>query len=188
MKGFRLNSKQAALAEQKGATLIVVLIILVAMTFLGLGGMSDSNLQFAMVRNSQLQYSAHAAALSEINEQLAAINGNAVSEDDQLIKDLINSTPDAVGVKRIDAAVPPATGQFEILLDDVLSGQDYAAYEVKLSLSQLNDTDRALAGFSLDDPKVKALSMQFVSSVTVKNTGAQSTQTQGFIYLAAAGG
>lgn len=174
--------------RQKGATLIVVMVLLIVMTFLGLGGMSNSNLQLSMVRNSQMQTSAYTAALTEINAQMNVINSNAQGADDQLIIDLVNAAPEPDGSRILTGVVAPdpAQPEFEILLDDVLEAADYAAYDTTLSVVQISSIGGAVSGFRINNAPVDLLPMQFISNVSVKNTGAQSVQVQAFNYMAPA--
>ncbi len=59
---------------QRGATMIVVVVILAVMTLLGITAVSDNSMQSAMVRNNQLQMLAYNTALSEINAQIHEFN------------------------------------------------------------------------------------------------------------------
>lgn len=59
---------------QRGATMIVVVVILAVMTLLGITAVSDNSMQSAMVRNNQLQMLAYNTALSEINAQIYEFN------------------------------------------------------------------------------------------------------------------
>lgn len=165
--------------RQTGATLIVVLVILIAMTFLGLGAMSDTNLQLAMVRNSQLQNSAHTVALSETEAQIDVINSNAEGTTDEVIADLVS-------VDIVDGfrSTSPAK-----LITDILGYEyeDEMPYETTLTLEEPNaGAIINIPGYSISsDSTVKLLAMQFRSTATVENTNNTSEQVQGFLYLSA---
>lgn len=180
-KVFRSPIKRS----QSGATLIVVLVILVAMTFLGLGGMSDSNLQLAMVRNSQLQTGVYTAALTEINAQLDAINTNNESDVDNIILNLVQTTVEADGSREnsFDSDNDLAT---DLFIDDIL-GTDANSYTTSLTIAEPNaNSFLPVSGMSLSpDSTVKWLVMEFTSDATITNSGSRSIQTQGFKYLSA---
>lgn len=179
--------------RQRGSTLVVVLVILIAMTFLGLGAMSDTNLQLSMVRNSQFQTGAYITALTEINGQLDAINDNAESDTDQIILDLVqtNTTVDATtGFERRSLAArttqDPADRDFALLLDGIL-GDDADSYTLAMTVTEPNaNSFLPVEGMSLSpDSTVKWLVMEFNSRATIDNTGTTSDQIQGFRYLSA---
>lgn len=175
---FISQNEAIAYRHQQGATLIVVLVILVAMTFLGLGSMSDSNLQLAMVRNSQLQTGAYTAALTEINSQIDAINTNPEADVDVPILNLVQ-TPTVVTNGVSSRTTNPAA----LLATSI--GSDANSYTTSLSLTEPNaDAFLPVTGMSLSpDSTVKWLVMQFDSVATI--SGASSNQTQGFKYLSA---
>lgn len=179
--------------NQTGATLIVVLVILIVMTFLGLGAMSDTNLQLAMVRNSQLQTGVYTAALTEINAQLDQINNNAESDTDQIILDLVQTPTALDGMTGLetrslsaDSGSAPADNDFALLLGEVI-GADANFYTTNVVLSEPNaNSFLPVEGMSLSpDSTVRWLVMEFNSSATIDNTGTRSDQVQGFKYLSA---
>lgn len=176
--------------NQRGSTLIVVLVILVVMTFLGLGAMSDTNLQLAMVRNSQFQTGVYTAALTEINAQLDDINNNAEADTDQIILDLVQSPTtlsDGVESRSLSSQGAQADGHdFDLLLGSVL-GDDAQHYATSLSVTEPNaNSFLPVEGMSLSpDSTVKWLVMEFDSSASITNTGTRSDQIQGFKYLSA---
>ena len=134
-----MQSSRSLKKHQRGATLVVVLVILVAMTFLGLGAMNDNSLQVSMVRNSQLQTGAYTAALTEINAQLDVINNNNANQVDQIILNLVqtNTTTDDEGVASRSIDVTALEGQVSLELDNIL-GDEFEHYETSLSLEEPN--------------------------------------------------
>lgn len=183
MKNHRVTDRNHSYTKQSGVTLIVVLVILVVMTFLGLGAMSDNNVQLSMVRNSQMQNSAYVAALTEINAQLDSINANPVGADDQIIISLVQSDTAADRSRTLTVA----DADLDVLLDDVLGAAEYAAYTTDITLTEPNvDFDPKLAGFTAKaGGTIKFYMMQFVSTASVNNTGAESSQVQAFSYIGA---
>lgn len=170
--------------SQSGATLIVVLVILIALTFLGLGGMSDSNIQLAMVRNSQFQTGVYTAALTEINAQIDAINTNNETDNDTIILNLVQTATTVSD--GIASRFNEYTANEDLFIDDVL-GANKASYTTTLTLTEPNaDAFLPVSGMSLSpDSTVKWLVMEFNSSAGINNSGAESDQTQGFKYLSA---
>lgn len=185
-----MNIGKKSLKRQRGSTLVVVLVILIVMTFLGLGAMNDTNLQLAMVRNSQFQTGVYTAALTEINAQLDAINNNAEADTDQIILDLVQSATtlnNGIESRSLDSQGAVADGNdFDLLLEAVL-GDDAEHYATSLTITEPNaNSFLPVEGMSLSpDSTVKWLVMEFDSSAAIANTGTQSDQVQGFRYLSA---
>ena len=178
-------------ANQRGATLVVVLVFLVVMTFLGLGAMNDTNLQLAMVRNSQLQTGVYTVALTEINAQLDAINNNAEADTDQIILDLVQSATvinNGLETRSLtsDSAGDGTDDDFALLLGDVL-GADANHYTTDIIIREPNaNSFLPVTGMSLSpDSTVKWLIMEFDSTASITSTSTQSQQVQGFRYLSA---
>ena len=138
---------------QSGITLVVVLVILVAMTFLGLGAMSDSNLQLSMVRNAQLQNRAHNAALSEVNAQIDFINENNPGETDPTILAVINDPSSEIDLLGTNLFLP-----------GILNGgnvtQQLTLREIGVGVPQ---------NFSFNGPVVSR-NLEFESNVTIPGT------------------
>lgn len=168
--------------NQSGITLVVVMVILVVMTFLGLGAMQDSNLQVSMVRNVQLQNHLHNLSLAEINAQIDEINGNAPGAFDQLIFVVANRPP---GARTVDVVTEfPELLELDTILGNTVDAADSDRIEQELTLTQPNEFNAVLfPGFSVDGPIVPRL-MQFESEVSISGTALNSNQTQGIAYLA----
>ena len=186
---------------QSGATLIVVMVILLVMTLLGLASTADSRLQLIMARNSQFQTAAHTAALSEINAQIDDINGNAVGQTDQVIVDLLNATPSTDANTNINSRQLRSGINSENAITRFLRGllgarssgsspqailgrykDDYAS---SLILREPDINVRLpVSGMSLGQGGVKWRRMEFESMAQLNNTDFKSEQVQGFRYLA----
>ena len=160
--------------RQSGITLVVVLVILLALTFLGLGAMSDSNLQLAMVRNAQLQNMAHSGALTEINAQIDVVNMNEEDELDAIVVAAV-ATPAAVDL----------TG--DLLLPGILGATVANSLDQQLTVTEVNGgAPPPVEGTSLDpNAPVKWLAFELDSAVGIQNTASNSNQIQGFRYLSA---
>ena len=163
-----------ALKHQSGITLVVVLVILIAMTFLGLGAMSDSNLQLHMVRNTQLQNMVHSASLTEINAQIDSINTNDTEMEDLVIRDVLQSPTNQL---------TSDDGLF-LFTPQILGNQVSDGLEQDLTLTQLNPgvSTQLTVGFS-SDSDVQWRYFEFASSTEINGTASASNQTQGFRYL-----
>ena len=176
-----MKHKPPGRRSQPGSTLVVVLVILIAMTFLGLSGMSDSNLLLAMVRNSQFQTGVYTVALTEINAQLDRINTNAEAEDDQIILNLIQTRVGNNDTSRSNDL------SNDLLTDDILGADTAGHYTRTLTLTEPNtDTYLPVSGMSLSpDSTVKWLVMELNSEAAMTDARSSSNQIQGFKYLAA---
>lgn len=74
--------------QQTGATLIVALVIMSAVTILALSSMSDVNLELATARNTQFNTMAFNIVESEINTQIDVVNSNRPEEVDTLFQEM----------------------------------------------------------------------------------------------------
>ena len=186
--------------KQSGATLIVVMVILLVMTLLGLASTADSRLQLIMARNSQFQTAAHTAALSEINAQIDDINRTTGDVDD-IIRNLLNATPSINTNTRItsrqlrsgigsDNAI---TRFLRGLLGSTASGSNPQAilgsykddYDSSLIIREPDISVRLpVSGMSLGESGVKWRRMEFESMAQLKSIDFKSEQVQGFRYLA----
>lgn len=178
MKLKRLPTQRGA-CEQKGMTLIVVLVILVAMTFLGLGSMSDSNIQVALVRNTQFQNMAFSAAQSEINGQFDVVNNPVVPG---VVPSIIRAVQLYDNDTGIGLPVTLDDAQMPAVLPDIL-GADLVEnnLEQDLSFQQIDITPLG----SLNGSPIASRNFSYTSVVTIENTNFSSSQTQGGSYVSA---
>ena len=186
--------------KQSGATLIVVMVILLVMTLLGLASTADSRLQLIMARNSQFQTAAHTAALSEINAQIDDINRTAGDVDD-IIRNLLNATPSIdtntnITSRQLRSGIDSdnaITRFLRGLLGSTASGSNPQAilgsykddYDSSLIIREPDINVRLpVSGMSLGESGVKWRRMEFESMAQLNNTDFKSQQVQGFRYLA----
>ena len=66
-----MNGKASGIQQQKGAALVVGLILLVVLTILAVSGVFTANMELRMVRNTQSQERAFQAAEVAIEDALA---------------------------------------------------------------------------------------------------------------------
>lgn len=186
--------------KQSGATLIVVMVILLVMTLLGLASTADSRLQLIMARNSQFQTAAHTAALSEINAQIDDINRTAGDVDD-IIRNLLNATPSIdtntnITSRQLRSGIDSdnaITRFLRGLLGSTASGSNPQAilgsykddYDSSLIIREPDINVRLpVSGMSLGESGIKWRRMEFESMAQLENTDFKSEQVQGFRYLA----
>ena len=186
--------------KQSGATLIVVMVILLVMTLLGLASTADSRLQLIMARNSQFQTAAHTAALSEINAQIDDINRTAGDVDD-IIRNLLNATPSIntntnITSRQLRSGIDSdnaITRFLRGLLGSTASGSNPQAilgsykddYDSSLIIREPDINVRLpVSGMSLGESGIKWRRMEFESMAQLNNTDFKSQQVQGFRYLA----
>jgi len=175
--------------RQKGTTLVVVMVVLVVMTFLGLGAMSDTNIQLSMVRNSQLQSVVHTATQTELQAQINAINANPVGASDQVMINLVNANLAAGAIRTLN--IGDGSGAFELLFDDLIGTSEYnnlySLGDVVLTQIGVNNVQPVI-GFSIDNGQLISatpITVELQSTLTINNTRTSSTQVQGFNYLSA---
>lgn len=186
--------------KQSGATLIVVMVILLVMTLLGLASTADSRLQLIMARNSQFQTAAHTAALSEINAQIDDINRTTGDVDD-IIRNLLNATPSidtntSITSRQLRSGIDSdnaITRFLRGLLGSTASGSNPQAilgsykddYDSSLIIREPDINVRLpVSGMSLGESGVKWRRMEFESMAQLKSIDFKSEQVQGFRYLA----
>ena len=186
--------------KQSGATLIVVMVILLVMTLLGLASTADSRLQLIMARNSQFQTAAHTAALSEINAQIDDINRTTGDVDD-IIRNLLNATPSIntntnITSRQLRSGIDSdnaITRFLRGLLGSTASGSNPQAilgsykddYDSSLIIREPDINVRLpVSGMSLGESGVKWRRMEFESMAQLKSIDFKSEQVQGFRYLA----
>ena len=187
-----VKSSRSQLKKQSGITLIVVLVLLAAITFLGLAAFSDSNLQFVMVRNNQLQSYTHTAALTEISAQLDRINVNDPKETDEILVRVIQNGVDEDLGDGIDSKTLDLINDNS---DFVGKGQLTDAGLVRtLTLTDTGVTtdNQIVVGFTIGDRTAithRIFEINSTAGVQVNNDANRVTnlsdQTQGFRYPAA---
>lgn len=183
--------------KQSGATLIVVMVILLVMTLLGLASTADSRLQLIMARNSQFQTAAHTAALSEINAQIDDINRTTGDVDD-IIRNLLNATPSidtntSITSRQLRSGIGSDNAITRFLLGSTASGNNPQAilgsykddYDSSLIIREPDINVRLpVSGMSLGESGIKWRRMEFESMAQLKSIDFKSEQVQGFRYLA----
>jgi Tfp pilus assembly protein PilX len=153
--------------RQQGATLIVTLMILVAMTTLGLSSIRSTSIQQTIVKNTQFLMSARNVAKTEINAQLDIININAATEPDTIIQTMIDA------------------GENNPRNTSLAKQQSTYGQTVSMTLN-CKACPAPTGGFSYG-LGVQALMATITSTAEMTSTAANSTQEQGFWYLVPAG-
>jgi Tfp pilus assembly protein PilX len=153
--------------RQQGATLIVTLMILVAMTTLGLSSIRSTSIQQTIVKNTQFLMSARNAAKTEINAQLDVININPPADLDAIIQTIID------------------TGENITVSAGLAKAQTTYGQTVTMTMN-CRACPAPTGGFSYGIG-VQALTATISSEAELNNTAAKSAQDQGFWYLIPAG-
>jgi Tfp pilus assembly protein PilX len=169
MQNYKLRRQQ-----QKGVTLIITLVVLAAMTILGITSIRNTSIHQLIVKNTQMLFSARKTAFTEINGQLDIINNNAEGLTDQIITDLLNAA---------DGKLPIA---------DTYGGSNDSPEKLAVNHAAMGQTVsitlvcRActvpVGGFSIGTG-LSAVIGVVNSQATIENTATQSTQEQIFWYL-----
>ncbi len=154
----------------KGATLIVVLVIMTTISLLSLGSMSDTTMQMNMVRNDQFYVNAYRVSNSEINAQVDFINSNPSNDDDQIILSLLEIDLGATLDFAADELLGPHAGS--------------SAFDQTVGIMPLCEIDSCPSppGFS-HSKYTKVYRGQINSIASMSSSAATSNQSQGFWYL-----
>lgn len=153
--------------SQRGAAMIIALVVVAAVSLIAIAGMQDVNTQSKMVRNEQLHTTAYQVAMSEINAQLDSINLNDSDDLDAIVVTLLNQE----------------VGSF---VDQSMLGPDAGggAFEQGLMQASLCDIDSCTAppGYSIG-AGTRVLKAEINSVAAFPGATSRSDQTQGFWYL-----
>ncbi len=167
MQTYKLQSAKS----QRGATLIVALVILGAMTVLGFTSLRNTGLQQSIIKNTQFLMYARNVARTEINGQLDVINTNLDTESDPVIQTILDA-----GINTdFDIAIPgnPA---------GLTTSQ--SAYDQTVTMVMSCESCPApTGGFSFSGAGVMALTARIESRAELNSTAAKSEQSQGYWYL-----
>ncbi|GLS28162.1 hypothetical protein GCM10007877_38810 [Marinibactrum halimedae] len=159
-------------SNQRGATLIVCMILLLIITVIGSSMVRDVGMQTSMVRNSQLSKAAFNQANSEINAYFA--NGDKVWED---IDDLLSD--ENLTVKEYS----------EELEDKPLSADETDAFSQSSRVEVIVDksTGKPLTSVCASGFPVQNGCYQFImtSEASIDGTGSRSRQVVTFTHISA---
>ena len=171
--------KEIKMNRQAGSAMIISLIVLSAITILGMATFKTTNTQQVVLRNTQLISMAVNTATSEINAQISAINSNDGSDDDPIILRVL----DAGGADYdIVANANPANG-IQLFSPQTRFTQDVnmrLMSEEAVNVPSGNTENIGKAG-------IKSLSIEIQSTATLGTTSASSTQIQGYSYITPSG-
>ncbi len=145
--------------KQRGAVLVVSLVILTILTVIAVNTSTDLSLQSNMARNSQLSQNVFNLAFSEINAQFENIGANQT-----LLVNSINST------------TPLSLTAAQMEMDDTAP----AGYSQTFQIDYQEGTTYLPEGYTTD-AYVGHL-FNFDSTADINNTGTESDQTQGVSY------
>ncbi len=155
--------------HSKGAVLIVSLILLLAMTLIGVAAIDSSSIQALMAANSQQSRNLYQASLSEIQAQYRKMDSLVY------LTQLKNSS---TTITRDTHRGISFTGPGISLMDsDFITGSDEDAYTQSGFVTFAGNNDAALKGFSLNDYQVFHYEINTISTVTGSHS--MSNQTQG---------
>jgi uncharacterized membrane protein YciS (DUF1049 family) len=160
----------AGRARQNGATIVIVLVLLIGLTVITLGSTVDTEFQFKTVRNDQFYTSAYLSAYSEINAQLGSINNNEEADSDELILDLLTYTVGESNPVLQEDLVGPHKGVGAFIQD------------VSYTLSCNPSYCPSPPGYTASEI-TKVLRATIDSQADMVASGASSSQQQSFWYL-----
>jgi Tfp pilus assembly protein PilX len=163
--------------HQRGVTLIVTLIVLVAMTTLGLSSIRSTGIQQTIIKNTQFLLSARNVAKTEINGQLGAINNNPPSATDAALQFLIDQGVDS----ELVIADTLGTNTSAARLTTIAVTQQTYGQQVSMTMN-CRSCPAPMGGFSYGSG-IAALTATITSTAELDSAAAQSTQDQGYWYL-----
>ena len=149
-----MNIITTSISQQRGATLMVSLVLLLVLTVIGISAVHNTSLQSRMSLNSQFQVQAHQVALSEINAQIVDLEQDLGVLDDTLLNGLQERTGD-------DVFMQPDKYEQTVSFEYQGEGLPPVGYSVDAYVGRLYELN---------------------SRAQLDNTGIFSDQTQGFNY------
>jgi Tfp pilus assembly protein PilX len=161
--------------RQQGVTLIVTLIILVAMTTLGLSSIRSTSIQQAIIKNTQFLMSVRNVAKTEINGQLDTINNNADSAGDPILQTIIDQGVDTV----YEVAHTGESNDSELTTPAYLK----STYSQRVTMTMNCRSCPAPSGGFSYGLGIAALTATISSTAALDDSAATSTQEQGYWYL-----
>jgi type II secretory pathway pseudopilin PulG len=163
-------------SSQRGAILIVALVLLAVMTTLGFTSLRSTNIQQAIINNSQFLASARNVALTEINAHIDSINIGNPSDRDQVLLDILDSGGTIIIADSINS--DEATGL----------NAPQTAYSQSFTATVDCDDCPAPPGFSLEGGSgFDTARITLQSRAELDATSAASTQYQGYYYVKPSG-
>lgn len=167
--------------KQQGVTLVIALIVLLALTMLGLASTTDNRLQSVMVRNDQFRFEAFNASYSEIDAQVDVVNNRTIAQGiPTTIFTLITNGVGSV----ISSGDSPVILALMTPLDDVTdSGVTYTG--ITKAVSKEYATPCVITGESLavGSSTNSCFEFRIQSTATLDNTSIGSTQNQVYQYV-----
>jgi Tfp pilus assembly protein PilX len=161
--------------KQQGVTLIITLVVLAAMTILGITSIRNTSINQLIVKNSQMLFTARKTAFTEINGQLDLINRNGSTLPDTSI--------DSLRGLNVGGILPIADTHAgnDTTPENLTVNQPGMAQTVNFTLN-CDNCDVPVGGFSLGTGLGAVIGV-ISSRATIENTATQSTQEQVFWYL-----
>jgi Tfp pilus assembly protein PilX len=161
------------LQRQQGVALIISLIVLAAMTVLGVSSIRSTGIQQLIIKNQQFLMAAQNIARTEINGQLDLINLNG---------DLPDTIMNTLISLKVNNPLPIAdtTGSNT---DKTALAYEQTAFDQKTTMTMTCRRCTApIGGFSYG-LGISALTGVIESEASMNDSAATSTQEQGFWYL-----
>lgn len=158
--------------RQKGSSLLISVVVLLALTVLALAATNSNQGQFLMVRNAQFRIEAFNASASEIDAQIDAINARSLSDG---VPDYINALIDS----NVGAEITNGTG--------TLALPQFASAKVSYMTQTVGQTYRGVCPtfgeqVGAGAEKIRCSELLIASGSGLVNTTVRSDQNQVFEY------
>lgn len=187
--------------NQQGMTLLIALIVLAAMTIIGVASMRDVDTQQNIMRNTQFFVTARIAAKTETEIQIDCINidqsDNVIQvglNEDQFTADLQDYVDNIDSLDDLDSL--PNSIAIDIDGTETYDASTYigcgktiaTGFEQNVQLLRTGEPRQGsanLGGFSMgvSQAKIRTVSFEFLSAAALSNSGTESIQAQGFDYI-----
>lgn len=174
-------SKQPATRykQERGAVLIICLVMLTILTMIGVGTISDVGFQANMAKNAQIRLSAKNTAISELMAQLTFLGDstNQIARE-TLLRDAMNAT----------------SHSHELESGELKNDFSKSVFTPKVTMIYIPEADASASGGKKHPPNhgmettsdagVGTLLFEINSVATLDNTGIKSDQTVGISHVA----
>lgn len=164
-----IEKRTSSYRHAQGAVLIVSLILLLAMTLIGVAAIDSSSLQSQMATNSQRARSLYQVSLSEIQAQYKKMAQIKYLDSVKNLGTPISNTYPGVSISGPGLSLSSST------TGEIITARPGLTQTVYLVFSGENNAP--LSGYSIKDFGTYSYEINSIAQVT--NTNAQSDQTQG---------
>lgn len=180
MNFVKINQFKSMPQAQRGASLLVTMVVLVALTVVALAVTNSNQSQSIMVRNNQFRLESFNVSYAEIDSQLYSINKRPISKGIpiyilELIDQLVGKS------KKSTQAVPSSDDYPDGLYLHTTTSADYMEREIAHTYRGRCKIYGQQIGVGYE--KLRCDDLKIESAADLKNTNIESDQHQVYNYL-----